>query len=69
MILKPKDDDHVRGLTTAAAVWLTAALGLAAAMADWRLVALGLVMAFVVLIAPHHLARAMGGRSADDESD
>ena len=67
VILKPKDGDHVRGLTTAAAVWLTAALGLACALADWRLVAAGLVTAFVVLIAPHHLARALGGRSPDDE--
>ncbi len=70
VILKPRDGDHVRGLTTAAAVWLTAALGVACAIADWRLVALGLAMTFVVLIAPHHLARALGARSAaDDESD
>lgn len=67
VILKPKDGDHVRGLTTAAAVWLTAAFGIACALADWRLVALGLALTFVVLVAPHHLARAIGGRPSDED--
>ena len=67
VILKPKDGDHVRGLTTAASVWLTAAFGLACALADWRLVALGLVLTFVILTSPHHVTRIFGGRSPDDD--
>src|SRR5262249_26108776 len=31
-ILKKDDDGHVRGLTTAAGIWLTAAVGVAAGM-------------------------------------
>ena len=67
VILKPGDSNNVRGLTTAAAVWMTAALGIACALADWRLAALSLVLTFFVLTAPHHLARAIGRNAPDDD--
>ncbi|MBY0298065.1 MAG: MgtC/SapB family protein [Methylobacterium sp.] len=40
----------VRNLTTAASVWLSAALGIAAGAAQYRLVAAALALAFAVLI-------------------
>lgn len=41
---------HVRGLTTAACVWLTACAGAVCAMGEWRLLAGGVPLMFVVLV-------------------
>ncbi len=41
------------GLTTAATVWVTAALGIACALASWRVVAVGVGLTLVVLILLH----------------
>jgi putative Mg2+ transporter-C (MgtC) family protein len=40
----------VRGLTTAATVWVTAALGIACGLAAWRIVLIGVGLTLVVLI-------------------
>jgi putative Mg2+ transporter-C (MgtC) family protein len=42
---------NVRGLTTAATIWLTAAVGLAAGLGYFRLAAISTVLALVVLLA------------------
>jgi len=42
-------EDRVRGLTSAAAVWITSSLGLAAGLGLWKLGLLGLVFAFTIL--------------------
>jgi putative Mg2+ transporter-C (MgtC) family protein len=48
-ILKLSDEERVHGLTTAASIWMTAALGLAAGMGRlWLAVAAGL-LAWLVL--------------------
>ena len=53
----------VYGLTTAASVWVTAALGIACALAAWELVLTGVVLTLVILFGlgrvearlfPHH---------------
>lgn len=49
-------EHHVHGLTTAALVWLTAALGVVCALADWAIVVFALVLAMLVLL---------GGRSIE----
>jgi putative Mg2+ transporter-C (MgtC) family protein len=41
---------HVRGLTTAACVWLTACVGAVCAMGQWRLLAGGVPLMFVILL-------------------
>lgn len=41
---------HVRGLTTAACVWLTACAGAVCAMGEWRLLAGGVPLMFLVLV-------------------
>jgi putative Mg2+ transporter-C (MgtC) family protein len=43
-------DDSVRGLTTAAAIWLAAALGIACGLANWPLVAGGAILGLLVLM-------------------
>jgi putative Mg2+ transporter-C (MgtC) family protein len=60
VILKLPSDGTVRGLTTAASVWITAALGVACALASWTIIALGVVLTLLVLILPRRLAKAMG---------
>lgn len=42
-------EGRVRGLTSAAAIWITAALGLAAGLGLWQLGLMGLVLAIAIL--------------------
>lgn len=51
VVLRDGDRLEVHGLTTAATVWVTAALGVACAIASWHLVILALVVTFVLLAA------------------
>jgi len=48
-ILKQRDRNDVRGLTTAASIWLTAALGVAAGMGREATALLSTLFAFVIL--------------------
>jgi putative Mg2+ transporter-C (MgtC) family protein len=50
VILRHPHGRHVEGLTTAATVWVAAALGVACALAAWRVVAVGLLLALVLLV-------------------
>jgi putative Mg2+ transporter-C (MgtC) family protein len=49
VILRSPRDKVVHNLTTAAAVWVTAALGIVCAVADWKILWIGLVFAIVLL--------------------
>ena len=48
-ILKLTADREIRGLTTAASIWMTSAAGVAAGLGRFTLVALATVLAFVTL--------------------
>jgi len=48
-ILRPHDEDQAHGLTTAAAIWLTAAIGLAAGMGRESTAVLCTALALVIL--------------------
>ncbi len=50
-ILRGKSEDEVRGLTTAAGIWLTAAIGIAAGLGREATAILGAVLASLVLTA------------------
>lgn len=43
-------EGDVHGLTTAATVWVTAALGIACALATWSIVLLGVALTLIVLL-------------------
>ena len=45
-----REGRDVHGLTTAATVWVTAALGIACALATWRIVLLGVLLTLMVLL-------------------
>lgn len=49
VVLRNKESGTVEGLTTAASVWVTAAIGIACALAAWHLVIIGVVLTLVVL--------------------
>ena len=57
-ILKQKEEHDIKGLTTAASVWLTAAIGIAAGMGREATAVLSTVFALVVLAILRSLTKA-----------
>jgi len=49
-VLRKPEAGEVHGLTTAATVWVVAALGIACALAAWHLVLLGVAVTLIILI-------------------
>lgn len=56
-ILKGNDEEEIKGLTTAASIWLTAAIGVAAGMGREATAVLSTVLALVVLYTIPKLVR------------
>ena len=52
-ILKGPDQQQAHGLTTAATVWVTAALGIACALATWPIALIGVGLTLIVLVVLH----------------
>lgn len=59
-----RDGDRVRGMTTAATIWLVAAIGMAAGAGSYFLAIIATVVTLVVLAALHPLSSKLEGRSA-----
>ena len=59
MILRDAGNQTVEGLTTAATVWVTAALGIACGLGAWLTLAAGVALAFVVLIGAGWIGHLM----------
>ncbi|MDQ0467493.1 MgtC/SapB family protein [Labrys wisconsinensis] len=68
VILHRTNEDVPRGLTTAAATWVTAMLGAAAGAGAWLLVGTGVVLAVVLLAVGERVERLFGGRADRDEA-
>ncbi|MDO9414314.1 MAG: MgtC/SapB family protein [Pseudolabrys sp.] len=49
VVLRDAKSGVVQGLTTAATVWVTAALGIASALAAWHLVLSGVIITLIIL--------------------
>jgi putative Mg2+ transporter-C (MgtC) family protein len=58
VILRDPKAGTVEGLTTAATVWLTAALGIACGLAAWNLIAVGVIFALIALLGIYWLETA-----------
>ncbi|WP_089174679.1 MgtC/SapB family protein [Bosea sp. AS-1] len=67
LIVRRSDDFIPHGLTTAAAVWVTGALGCAAGLGQWAIVAAATLMAFALLTLDHSLERWVQHRHPGDE--
>lgn len=68
LIVRRSDDFIPHGLTTAAAVWVTGALGCAAGLGQWAIVAAATLMAFALLTLDHSLERWVQHRHPGDEA-
>jgi putative Mg2+ transporter-C (MgtC) family protein len=64
VVLRDIKTQEVYGLTTAAAVWLTAALGIAAGLGAWRAVFTGAVVGIILLAAIQSVEGWFGLRKA-----
>ena len=74
VIVHQRDRKTVRGLTTAATIWVTAALGLACGLGRWMLVGTGIVLGLTVLLGGGPLERGVRRlmrkpAAADSEQD
>jgi len=56
--------DHVKGLTTASLVWLTAALGVVCGLGAWAVAVIAVVLAMLIVKAGGPLERAIERRRA-----
>lgn len=63
------DSRQVHGLTTAAGVWVTAALGIVCALSSWSIVATGVVLALCLIVFAHPLERRIERRRAADRAE
>jgi putative Mg2+ transporter-C (MgtC) family protein len=59
---------QAHGLTTAATVWVTAALGIACALATWSIVLIGVGLTLIVLVALHPIDLWFDKKRADRAS-
>ncbi|MBX9773491.1 MAG: MgtC/SapB family protein [Xanthobacteraceae bacterium] len=60
VILRNPEARTVEGLTTAATVWVTAALGVACGLGSWNVVVVGVVIALILLVAVAWFERLVG---------
>lgn len=60
VITLSKAEQSPRGLTTAAAIWVTAALGCAAGRGDWAIVGTATALALLLLAIDHSIERFAG---------
>lgn len=60
LIVRRHGDSAPRGLTTAAAIWVTAAMGCAAGLGNWALVGTATALAVLLLLVDHTIERAAG---------
>jgi putative Mg2+ transporter-C (MgtC) family protein len=68
VILRDASAQVVTGLTTAATVWVTAALGIACGLAAWKTVGVGIGLALFVLVVVGWIERILA-RAADEAKD
>jgi putative Mg2+ transporter-C (MgtC) family protein len=61
-IIRPGDSTRVAGLTTAASIWLVAAIGIGVAVGQWVLAAGVTVLALAVLIGLRRIEKRVGRR-------
>ena len=64
-ILKSDDEEKIKGLTTAAGIWLTAAIGVAAGLGRESTAVLSTLLALVILSLVPHVGRWMDKSPSD----
>jgi putative Mg2+ transporter-C (MgtC) family protein len=67
-ILKLSDLHEIKGLTTAACIWMTAAIGVAVGAGRIGLALISVGLALFILYVLHHMERWLGGGRAREDS-
>jgi putative Mg2+ transporter-C (MgtC) family protein len=62
VIVHEHGNDRVRGLTTAASIWITAILGILCGMGSWQSAGIALVLVFLLFALGKPLERALHRR-------
>lgn len=62
VIIQRENDDAPHGLTTAAAIWVTAALGCAAGFGHWQITLTATTLTLVLLLINHSVEHWIQGR-------
>ena len=68
-ILRHPEERYVQNLTTAATVWVAAALGIACGLAAWEIVGIGAVLTLIVLVVLNPLDNWIEARRKKHASD
>jgi putative Mg2+ transporter-C (MgtC) family protein len=67
VILRDSEAGRIKGLTTAATVWMSAALGIACGLGGWHTAAIALVIALFVLVVIRWIERLTGRDEGDED--
>ena len=62
VIVRENGSDRVRGLTTAASIWITAILGILCGMGSWQIATIALFLVFVLFVFGKPVERALHRR-------
>jgi putative Mg2+ transporter-C (MgtC) family protein len=65
VIIRDNGSDRVRGLTTAASIWITAILGIVCGMGSWQIAAIALALVFILFVCGKPIERALHRRWLD----
>jgi putative Mg2+ transporter-C (MgtC) family protein len=69
VIIRESGSDRVRGLTTAASIWITAILGVLCGLGSWQIVAIALFLVFVLFVCGKPIERALHRRWLDKPAE
>jgi putative Mg2+ transporter-C (MgtC) family protein len=69
VITHQQGSDHVRGLTTAASIWVTAVLGILCGIGAWPIALIALALVFLLFVLGKPLERALHRRFLDKPLD
>lgn len=69
VIVREQGDHSVRGLTTAATVWVAAAFGVLCGLGNWRLLAVGGLLAALLLLDGGRLEKWIAGKTKKKSPD
>ncbi|MFA9215837.1 MAG: MgtC/SapB family protein [Sphingomonadaceae bacterium] len=62
VIVIDRGSSKIRGLTTAASIWVTAGIGIVCGMGAWRIAGMGLILVLLLFLLGHPLERALHRR-------
>jgi putative Mg2+ transporter-C (MgtC) family protein len=62
VIVHENGSDRIRGLTTAASIWITAILGILCGMGSWQIAGIALVIVFILFVFGKPLEQALHRR-------